>query len=254
MLILQIQQPQGLWKCLCIVQVNCMVLTVNFSLCAELTLRFFCYQHNCCHWPFLIGICVTLSTTSSPNGQQYMCGIPIIVAQVHLIGWAHHESTEKTFPSFYKRQFVASYRYLLLKTNCSLLLCRQWCWCAQQRDMWETLGAILAKLNAHCCFFLLTFSSAPWLMLWVGSIKVASPEWTPASSTCSVIAWTRTWTDKRDYYTVKIFTCRSHIQKVTEIPSQGVIFSFFFPEQPPVYNVSQWKKYTKTHRQHAEPV
>lgn len=42
----------------------------------------------------------------------------------------------------------------------------------------------------------LTFSRAPWLMVWVGSIKVASPEWTPASSTCSVIAWTRTWKDK----------------------------------------------------------
>jgi len=33
-----------------------------------------------------------------------------------------------------------------------------------------------------------TFSRAPWLMVWVGSMSVASPECTPASSTCSVIA------------------------------------------------------------------
>lgn len=40
-----------------------------------------------------------------------------------------------------------------------------------------------------------TFSSAPWLIVWVGSMRVASPECTPASSTCSVMAWTRTWTE-----------------------------------------------------------
>lgn len=34
---------------------------------------------------------------------------------------------------------------------------------------------------------------APWLMVWVGSIRVASPEWTPASSTCSEMAWEITW-------------------------------------------------------------
>lgn len=42
-----------------------------------------------------------------------------------------------------------------------------------------------------------TFSSAPWLIVWVGSIRVASPECTPASSTCSVMAWTRTCTEGR---------------------------------------------------------
>lgn len=34
---------------------------------------------------------------------------------------------------------------------------------------------------------------APWLMVCVGSIRVASPEWTPASSTCSEMAWEITW-------------------------------------------------------------
>ncbi len=37
-----------------------------------------------------------------------------------------------------------------------------------------------------------TFSRDPWLMVWVGSMSVASPECTPASSTCSVIAWAST--------------------------------------------------------------
>ena len=49
--------------------------------------------------------------------------------------------------------------------------------------------------SSHHVLTWLTFSSAPWLMLWVGSIRVASPEWTPASSTCSVMAWATTWTD-----------------------------------------------------------
>lgn len=33
-----------------------------------------------------------------------------------------------------------------------------------------------------------TFSKAPWLIVCVGNMRVASPEWTPASSTCSEIA------------------------------------------------------------------
>lgn len=40
---------------------------------------------------------------------------------------------------------------------------------------------------------MMTFSMAPWLMVCVGSIRVASPEWTPASSTCSEMAWEMTW-------------------------------------------------------------
>ena len=39
---------------------------------------------------------------------------------------------------------------------------------------------------------MMTFSMAPWLMVCVGSIRVASPEWTPASSTCSEMAWEMT--------------------------------------------------------------
>ena len=73
-------------------------------------------------------------------------------------------------------------------------------------------GPDISNRLAICAVTSLIFCFCISVTVWEGKIKVASPEWTPAFSTCSDIAWTITYRKNNDFY-VKSKTYISILQR-----------------------------------------